>query len=180
MPVAWLIRSAYPYCGATETPILAAWSWRADYSFACIYPSRGSLSNRRTGYGADGREPPTLINKSERSLSAGCQRALRSITVCSSGYIWLAASVLERPGLLMPVTASGAAFAMFLPLMFCDVYACKAFIYALSGRLLRMSTVLFASSGPLLASPAPPISPFARSWLAVAIYSHQLVIRYLR
>jgi len=80
----------------------------------------------------------------------------------------------------MPVTASGAAFAMFLPLMFSDVYACKAFIYALSGRLLRMSTVLFASSGPLLALPAPPISPFARSWLAVAIYSNQLVIRSLR
>ena len=71
----------------------------------------------------------------------------------------------------LPVTASGAAFAMFLPLMFSNVYACKAFIYALSGRLLRMSTVLFASSGPLLASPAPPISPFARSWLAVACIS---------
>jgi len=71
----------------------------------------------------------------------------------------------------LPVTASGAAWAVFLPLMFSNVYACKAFIYALSGRLLRMSTVLFASSGPLLASPAPPISPFARSWLAVACIS---------
>ena len=56
----------------------------------------------------------------------------------------------------LPVTASGAAWAVFLPLMFSNVYACKAFIYALSGRLLRMSTVLFASSGPVtrLASPA--------------------------
>lgn len=43
---------------------------------------------------------PNPYNKSERSLSAGCQRALRSITVYITGYIWLAASELERSGLL--------------------------------------------------------------------------------
>lgn len=57
-----------------------------------------------TTTGCCGRDPPTLINKSERSLSAGIQRALRSITVCSPGYIWLAASELERSGLLIPVS----------------------------------------------------------------------------
>jgi hypothetical protein len=60
----------------------------------------------------DGREPPTLINTAGLSLStvvaapeAASQEAMRVAPVAKG----------------LPVTASGAAFAMFLPLMFCDV-----------------------------------------------------------
>ena len=77
-------------CTGTRNRLSAASGQPSDYAMFCA----GCCGAYRE------ETLPIAINKSERSLFAGIQRVLRSITVCSSGYIWLAASVLERPGLL--------------------------------------------------------------------------------
>lgn len=69
-----------PVCGATEAPILAAWSWRL------LRPGSPNPYQQVRA--------PTFCRYST---------ALRSITVYSPGYIVLAASELRRPDLLIPV-----------------------------------------------------------------------------